>query len=298
MNDKKNWNKELFSFTRSEIRGLTVLIIIIIGLIIFRIYLKDSSQGDILLEHTVSAVHDTIFRKNIFGNDNHTINRKPNALATRRMNLQYFDPNQVTRQKLLDIGFNRFTARNIVKYRKNGGYFYRPSDLLKIYGIDSSFYSVISNYIIISTASHGKNPEPSHHKISVHHDLNKIDSADLLLFKGIGPVLASRIVKYRELLGGYISVNQLYEVYGLPDSIIAHIIPRLVIDTSGVKKINLNKAGFAELIKHPYLNSYQVKAILAFRKHAGYFREKKQLLDYYLLPDKVYLKVAPYLTLR
>lgn len=298
MNEHRDWKKEVFSFTKSEIRGLTVLIIIIVALTAYRIYLKDNSKDDIFLERTTSVVKDTIFRKNIFKDKYHTDYQTSNALVKSVINLKPFDPNRVSLQQLLDIGFDRFSARNLLKYRKNGGFFHRPSDLLKIYGIDSNFYSKIRGYIIISNDSPNIKPETFHHKKTVQYDLNKIDSAGLLRFKGIGTVLASRIVRYRDLLGGYVSVNQLYEVYGLPDSIITQIIPSLVVDTSAVKKINLNKADFAKLIKHPYLNSYQVKAILAFRKHAGYFKEKKQLLDYYLLPDNVYLKVAPYLTLR
>ena len=298
MNERNNWKREIFSFTKSEIRGLTVLIIIIIGLTVYRIYLKDRPESDFFLEKTTSAFNDTIFKKTIFGVDTVAHTKTDRVAAKKPFSPRSFDPNHVTLQELLDMGFDRFPADNLLKYRENGGSFHRPSDLLRIYGIDSDFYSRIRDYIIISDNTMVKSPITSFHRKSARYDLNKIDSSDLLRFKGIGPVLASRIVKYRELLGGFISVNQLYEVYGLPDSVIAQIIPDFSVDTTAIKKLNLNNSDFSELTRHPYLNAYQAKAILAFRKHSGNFKEINQLLDYYLLPDKVYLKVAPYLTLR
>ena len=73
-------------------------------------------------------------------------------------------------------------------------------------------------------------------------DVNKCDSALLESLPGIGPVLASRIIKYRNLLGGFAYVTQLREVYGLPEETYGMISGKLFADSSAVRKINVNKA--------------------------------------------------------
>ncbi|MFN8416397.1 MAG: helix-hairpin-helix domain-containing protein [Cytophagaceae bacterium] len=78
-------------------------------------------------------------------------------------------------------------------------------------------------------------------------DLNKADSISFLEVKGIGPVLAGRIVKYRNLLGGYVSIEQLKEVYGLKEENYTKIKTQVMITSSGIKKIEVDS-----LIRNPY----------------------------------------------
>ena len=44
-------------------------------------------------------------------------------------------------------------------------------------------------------------------------DINKIEVKDLISL-GIDEKISQRIIKYGDLLGGYINIDQLYEVYG------------------------------------------------------------------------------------
>ena len=126
-----------------------------------------------------------------------------------------FDPNIVSPEDMVRLGFTRFQASNVEKYRKQGGAFSNPHDLLKIYGIDTSFYLSIAKHIRI------KQNLPQHvdkgTAAIAYVELNSADSLELLGLKGIGPVFASRILKYRNLLGGFYSVSQLLEVYGFPE---------------------------------------------------------------------------------
>jgi DNA uptake protein ComE-like DNA-binding protein len=125
-------------------------------------------------------------------------------------------------------------------------------------------------------------------------DLNRADSAMLLPLPGIGPVFSGRIIKYRKLLGGYVSVAQLNEVYGLKEETVDLIQDRLLVDTMTLIRLDLNHATFRELLKHPYLEYTDVKALFAYRDFAGTIHSVRELQDNFILADSVLQKVLPY----
>jgi len=128
-------------------------------------------------------------------------------------------------------------------------------------------------------------------------DINRADSAQLLPLPGIGPVYAGRIIKYRSLLGGFVSEEQLGEVYGMPVETLDLIKDGISIDTVAIRKIPLNSATFRELLKHPYLEYDDVKAIVNYRDFAGDIQSIQELQENYILPDSVMKKLIPYLYL-
>ncbi len=127
-------------------------------------------------------------------------------------------------------------------------------------------------------------------------DLNSADSASLLPLPGIGPVLAGRIVKYRDLLGGYYRVDQLQEVYGLSNETLDRIRSRLKTDTAALRRIDLDTAGFRELLRHPYLDLEQVKSFVRFRDYTGPPLIPEQLRENHIWPDSVLARISPYLS--
>ena len=88
---------------------------------------------------------------------------------------------------------------------------------------------------------------------------------ELRKIKGIGKILARRIIAYRELLGGYTNIKQLNEVYGIKPDLVKDISAQITIDTTRIRLINLNLITFEDLKKHPYLNEFQAKAIIYYR---------------------------------
>ena len=126
-------------------------------------------------------------------------------------------------------------------------------------------------------------------------DINRADSAQLLPLPGIGPVFASRMIKYRDLLGGYASVDQLKDVYGISVETIDRITDLIVIDTTVLIKLDLNSVTFRELLRHPYLEYEDVKAMVNYRDFKGNIQSIRELKENYILPDSVLKKVIPYL---
>lgn len=92
-------------------------------------------------------------------------------------------------------------------------------------------------------------------------ELNAADSVSLQKVPGIGPSFARRIIRYRELLGGFYSVSQLSEVYGIDEERFHKLFPWFVADTALIKPLCINSSDFRTLLRHPYLNKSQVIAI-------------------------------------
>jgi DNA uptake protein ComE-like DNA-binding protein len=126
-------------------------------------------------------------------------------------------------------------------------------------------------------------------------DLNLSDSSALVKLPGIGPVLSSRIIKYRHLLGGFARVSQLREVYGLPEETFNMIKDRVFADSTAVTRININSAGYKELSHLHYFEKYEVTAILKYRELKGRINSIDDLTENKLLTAEKASKVRPYL---
>lgn len=113
-------------------------------------------------------------------------------------------------------------------------------------------------------------PFPRQEKLEVGETifLNSTDTAEWKKIPGIGSSYAERIVKYRNLLGGFASTEQLREVYGIDNEMFSRIAPYIAPDAN-FRKIHINKLEFKELLSHPYLNYKQVQAINNLRKRKG-----------------------------
>jgi hypothetical protein len=144
---ERNSFKNFFTYSKKEIRGIIVLISLIGGLVLIR-YVRNSRSENF----------DLVYEKEMPGNDSSLINPvlmenknksgskfiRPTAISAGK-----FDPNRITYIDLIHRGFSKMTAANILKYRKKGGIFKCPEDLLKIYGIDSAIVrSELSNILI------------------------------------------------------------------------------------------------------------------------------------------------------
>ncbi len=205
-------------------------------------------------------------------------------------NYNYFDPNTGNAEELVKSGLSPFQAKNIISYREKGGIFRKAADLLKIYGIDSATYFQIQDFVKIDDPQIITNPE----NFSLI-ELNSADTTDLLKLNGIGPAYAQRIIKYRDLLGGFSNKNQLLEIYNFPPETFRKIESYIYTDTLILKKIRINFAEYKDLISHPYFSKQQVNAILKWRQKNGSFVNIEQLKKESLLDEQTFLKVKPYL---
>ena len=129
-------------------------------------------------------------------------------------------------------------------------------------------------------------------------ELNSADTLELRALPAIGPFLARKIVEYREKLGGYYSPEQLLEVYRLSPGKLDTIRPFLVIDTTLVRRINVNSVSLDELLMHPYLSRSQARGLVAYRQKHGPFARPEDLRKCLLIDENTYEKLQDYVEVR
>jgi DNA uptake protein ComE-like DNA-binding protein len=155
--------------------------------------------------------------------------------------------------------------------------------------IPDSGKPVEESTFVRQTASRFKGPERE------PFDLNSCDSAMLESLPGIGPVLSARIIKYRNLLGGFAKVDQLREVYGLPEETFGLIRNMVYADTLRLRKIRINEADFATLIRMPYLERHEVTAILSYRQTEGRIEGQATIIANKLIDTASLSRLRPYI---
>lgn len=226
----------------------------------------------------------------------------------------HFDPNTVTFDELVLLGLPEKTATAIDNYRKAGGKFRKPDDFARIRDIDDSVYNRLSPYINIVRAeqpnkTYSKDTKTTKkaktsnqgwqdRKEAAIVELNTADSTQLVAMYGIGPTTARRIISYRRLLGGFYSVEQLREVQNFNEETYIKLYPQFAVDTSKIKRINLNDFKYNDLKRHPYVTTAQLNSIMNYKKLMGRFNAVGDLLKYHLLDTLTYERVQPYLEVR
>ncbi len=202
-----------------------------------------------------------------------------------------FDPNTATETQWKQLGFSEKQISTIQNFTSKGGKFKTPDDLKKIYGIKSTQYEKIKDYIAISsTNTSGQNT------IVKIIDLNNDDVEKLKTYGGFWKYNAAKIVKYRTALGGFVNKSQLYELYGIKKEYVDKISDSVYIDRSKIEKIRINFADTEELSKHPYLSFENAKDIIRFRDLNGPFFEIKKLRQAKIISETTYQQIYPYIT--
>ena len=217
-----------------------------------------------------------------------------------------FNPNTVTLNQMISLGFSEKTAKRIEKYRLAGGSFKTKKDLLKIYGISKERVLGLSENIIIPKQKKKVYTKPidkeypTYKKIKRKHysfELNRVTVDSLVKIKGLGPILSERIVKFRNRLGGFHNIKQLEEVYGLDSTVLKEISINTRIDSLRISAININTDSLKHLSKHPYISYKLAKTIIAYKNQHGPFKNTLDLKNIKIVTDSMFIRLMPYLEL-
>jgi competence ComEA-like helix-hairpin-helix protein len=219
-----------------------------------------------------------------------------------------FDPNTVDVNGWKKLGLHEKTIRTIQKFLASGFKFTQPTDIEKIYGLSKEDAKRLIPYIhitaketsanasyanVVNTASATRTAIAA--KRTDIFDINTADTSALISLPGIGSKLAARIVNFRQKLGGFSSVEQLGETYGLPDSAFQKIKPRLKCINPALRTININSADINELRAHPYFRWNIANAIINYRQQHGNYKSVEDIKKIDIITDELYDKIAPYL---
>ena len=206
-----------------------------------------------------------------------------------------FDPNTADSTTLLRLGLSPWQVRSIYRYRAKHGRYHKPDDFKRLPGLTNEQWERLMPQIRIATEfqyveseqsyqesvdemeeieeklgmSYAALRDTSYRQEKIHLgqtiDINTADTALLKMIPGIASRRAARIVAYRKTLGGFVSVEQAMEAIEMPDSVMKY----MTVSALPVQKININRLSVQQLMKHPYLNFYQAKAINEYRKNKG-----------------------------
>lgn len=278
----RNWLANVFYFNKQERNGVFLLCLILGFVVLLRLILPTLLDG----QHPVESINSEQRITDDIAGAGKTAEKPgskttPAEPAPKPVERFVFDPNTLSAEDARALGFPERLSKTLINFRSKGGKFFKAGDLKKLYGMSPKLYAALEPYILIparKTAFHRdtvypKNSFPKRTFPKSILELNAADSLAIVDLKGIGPGFTKRILKYRTLLGGFHSVEQLKEVYGMNDSTYALLAEQIAIDKSRLTKIPINAIDLNSLRKHPYFNFQMAQAIINYRSKHGKLTE-------------------------
>ena len=215
-----------------------------------------------------------------------------------------FDPNTADSTTLLRLGLSPWQVRSIYRYRAKHGRYHTPEDFMHVPNLTNEQWERLKSYIRIASqfqyvqppprrsspkeAMPTTEPLPAETKEEAKRDsfprlekllpgqaidINTADTTLLKMIPGIASKRAARIVAYRKALGGFVAVEQAMEATEMPDTVLRYMTVSALPPT----KINVNRLSVQQMMKHPYLNFYQAKAIFEHRRNKGELHAMEEL---------------------
>ena len=264
--------KEYFSLTSLERNGLFALFILALGLLLFikvRQVVYTPELVDLsALQDSVQQFYDsplikesqttTYYSSQKFKNKDYKTQK--NSYVKKDKPLVIVEINSASAKELTKIkGVGEFYAKNIVEERKRLGGFSNKTQLLSVYGMTEEKLEAMKSQIRIDTSL-----------CLSQVLLNSADSFQLAEVYIIDTYLASRIVRYRDRLGGFHDCQQLLEIFCIDEELYHSLMQRLVLDTVELRSLDINNDDFKIIMKHPYIDGYKnTKAICRYLDYGG-----------------------------
>jgi len=215
-----------------------------------------------------------------------------------------FNPNEATKETLLNLGLSEKVAQTVINFRSKGGQFRKKQDFKKIYGLAEKDYLTLAPYMEITPIkrrmAEGTNisddiPESFSTETTFHLDINNSSVEDWKQLSGIGEITAKRIVNFRDKLGGFVSIEQIKMTYNLPDSVIEKVATQLIVSPIP-NKILINTLTAEELKLHPYIKTKQAHIIINYRVNHGNYQNIEDLYKVKALKPDFFEQIQPYLS--
>lgn len=293
--------KELFYFRKSD---RSVLIVLCMTALIAILLILGFGGG---MNTTTLTAEDSIrLSETSYSQHEYSTQEPYGQLSARQAERFPFDPNTADSTQLLRLGLQPWQVRNIYKYRAKGGVYRQPSDFADLYGLTRKQYRELEPLIRISDEYLPAASLVSERTAAVrdtlrytakigpteHVDLNRADTTLLKRVPGIGSYFARSIVRYRDRLGGFYSVEQLREIEDFPVAALSFF----TLGNAQLRKLDLNRLTLNQLKQHPYINFYMARDIIDYRRLKGPLHS---LNDLHLLrdfPPDVIRRLEPYVT--
>lgn len=322
------WLRRYVNFSRTEARGLVVLLLVMLGVIVLPILLRpadptylpaaDQQQLNGWADDLSArlAISDSVERQRYARRRSYGGERANRYPTVPQVSLAPFDPNALSATDWEARGVPHFVAGRIVNYGQKAGGFKAKTQVQRIYGLPDSVYQRLAPFMQLPDALPGRPDyaartgaagapfaansvnrparKPAHLQ---PFDLNKADTTQLQQIKGIGRGRAKWIVIRRNELGGYVDEAQLSDVFVLRDAPdLVDSLRKYTFVTPGFtpQTVNINSATFDELWPHPYVGKPLARLIVAFRKQHGPYKTPEDLRQIKILKEESFVKLRPY----
>jgi len=321
--DRKRIIADYLTFTRGNRIAILVILFCLIGVFFLPDFLsKENDSLQVLSDTTWISKLKSLEQRaadnssnTSYNNDNSAnfqFDKKSNNYYSKaKGELFNFDPNTLSTEGWKRLGLRDKTISTIQNYLSKGGKFRIAEDLSRIYGLFPNEYERIAPYITIQSIESpsaikkyeefNKYPENQNSKTNSSDysiiDINTADAGEFMSLPGIGPTFSTRIINFREKLGGFYSIQQIVETFGFPDSTFQKIKKYLKLENTAIRKININTATIDELKAHPYIRYQLANPIIAYRNQHGNFISLENLKKIMTITEELYIKISPYLTL-
>ena len=306
-------------FTDQQYRGLLILLPIAIVLVAIAVALEllpDAEQvevADLPAEQEVKEVNEAEVEEVVF---------------------KEFDPNKFSYEELREAGLPKEVAVGVVRWRSYGKIYRVKEDLALVSGMADSLYVLLKPFIVIDPSVAAKpkeyerkeraeysaeksqpeqsklpkyvslsKPKPAKEEPSFAHteplvELNSADTTALISVRGIGSKSATEIVKYRDLLGGYHSVEQISELKCVTEQNYEKILQQIYCDSCEIRKIDINFAAPKMIARHPYVSAAALRKIIKQRQLKGGWSRIEEMVEDNILSEDEAKRLAPYLWFR
>lgn len=303
LNDVKNY----FNFSKGERNGIIVLIAMIILVLAFpylvKVTIEDNNKEFLAFKDDIEKFERSLKNANDSVSEARQLDfqQMDRSVAENKLTPFPFNPNLLPSEQWSKMGLKDWQIKVIKKYEAKGGKFYKKEDFKRMFCITPSEYEILEPYITIPEHKNeyaGSKPEIKVIKKKILVDLNSADSVTLLTLYGIGPSFAKRIIKYRNLLGGFYDKSQLLEVYGFDQDRLDQITDYCEVNVDEIKKIDINTVRTEDLKKHPYFNYTIAKAIVDQRTIVRKFTTMQQIQQIPSIDEKMFTKIQNYLFIK
>jgi len=297
--------KDAFAFSSAQRRALTLLLFVLVALLAARYVIRYRTPGNGTVRSEAFLREAEAFERQL-ASDTVRASRETAVRPARTgpaERLQPFDPNTADAVTWIAFGIPARLAGRIVSYRRAGGRFRAKEDLKKIYGFTETHYALVETYLVIPRDSASPPPRTPGAGFSAHKenkpviDLNTATADDLIAVYGIGPVRARDILTYRDRLGGYVSPDQLLEVYGLDSTWYASQHERFTVKAKAWRRIDINSTN-PDAFRHPYLTRRLSRLIMNYRAMHGPYGDVREIRNIEGIAGAEADRIIPYLSVE
>lgn len=328
--------RDLLYIGKAQRKGLLILALLILLALAVRWYILSSVEPSSILsavqiEETQTSVAENASPKKI-DMDNRSSKTERSVI---KESLSTFNPNTISASDLSRYHLPKFIIKNFIKYRDAGATFYNMNDVRRVYGMNDKYIEMLTPYLRFEPRgrdkvnkqmkSTSKGPPsirmkstfdktstvsakdtsnyrrrfPTKKAILDHKvDINSCDTSDLMKIKGIGKYYASRILKFRDAIGGFYSMSQIADTYGLKPEAFTHIKNNVIIDATKIRRLSINKLEYKGLVKHPYIGAKEAKIVLRYRKKHGSFHDIESVIKSHAFTPEKLDAIRPYLDFK